>query len=185
MGEVTVEVNGSARFPVTEQPVIVMCNHSSLYDIPISAIALNTDLRMLTKKEIFNIPILASAMRRGEFPSIDRKNRQQAKKDLELAREKMLDGIVLWVAPEGTRSADGQLARFKLGGFHVAMQAGALIVPLVIKNAHEIQPGKELVLYLNQKVEVEICPAINTEDYAVEQIRELATDVRNEMLSRL
>lgn len=183
---VKIKVEGSNNFPsATEQPIIVMCNHSSSYDIPISAIVLNTCLRMLTKKELFKIPILASALNRGEFISVDRHNHEQAIKDLQKAKEKMLDGVVLWVAPEGTRSKDGQLARFKLGGFHVAIESGALIVPLVIKNAYKIQPGKEMVLYLNQKVDVELCPVINSKDYSPEQIKDLAADVRNEMLIKL
>ena len=50
LGQVTVEVSGRENFPATKQPVVVMCNHSSLYDIPISAIALNTNLRMLAQR---------------------------------------------------------------------------------------------------------------------------------------
>ncbi len=183
---VKVKVEGFDDFPLTTvQPIIVMCNHSSAYDIPISAIALNTCLRMLTKKELFKIPILGAALTRGEFVSINRQNHEQAIKDLQKAKEKMLDGVVLWVAPEGTRSKDGQLARFKLGGFHVAIQSGALIVPLVIKNAYKIQPGKEMVLHLNQEVEVEVCPAINSKDYTSEQVKDLANDVRDIMLLKL
>lgn len=171
--------------PQGERPIIVMCNHSSLYDIPISAIALKTSLRMLTKKELFKIPIFGAALRKGEYISIDRHNREQSLKDLENAKQKMLSGIVLWIAPEGTRSKNGLLAEFKRGGFHIALDADALIVPLVIKDIHKVQAGDDLTLYLDQEIEVELCEPVDAAEYSVERRRELVQEVRTRMLEKL
>jgi 1-acyl-sn-glycerol-3-phosphate acyltransferase len=183
---VKVKVVGRQHLPQkSERPVIVMCNHSSLYDIPISAVALNTSLRMLTKKELFSIPIFGAGLRRGEFISIDRNNREQSLKDLERAKEKLLSGVVLWVAPEGTRSKDGKLGTFKRGGFHIALDSKALIVPLVVKNVHKVQAGNNLDLYLNQEIEVELCEPVDAADYRLEQRKELVLDVRKRMLDKL
>jgi len=183
---VKVKVVGKEKMPPKgERPVIVMCNHSSLYDIPISAMALNTSLRMLTKKELFRIPIFGSGLKRGEYISIDRNNRAQSLKDLANAKEKLLSGIVLWVAPEGTRSKDGKLGEFKRGGFQIALDSGALIVPIVVKDVHKIQAGDKMEVTLNQKIEVEICQAIDAANYTPERRKELVTDVRNCMLEKL
>jgi len=168
-----------------DRPIIVMCNHSSLYDIPISAVALNTDLRMLAKKELFKIPVFSAALRSGEFVSVDRHNREQSLKDLKKAKEKMLDGIILWVAPEGTRSEDGKLAKFKKGGFHLALETQALIVPVVVKDIHKVQAGKDLTLYLNQEIEVEVCGPIDANDYSVDRRKNLVEAVRNKMIKAL
>jgi 1-acyl-sn-glycerol-3-phosphate acyltransferase len=167
------------------RPIIVMCNHSSLYDIPISALALKKSLRMLTKKELFKIPIFGAGLSRGEYMSIDRNNREQSLKDLQNAKEKLLSGVVLWVAPEGTRSKDGKLAAFKRGGFHIALDAKALIVPIVIKDIHKVQAGDKLDLYLDQEIEVEVCSPVDAADYTKEQRRELIEAVRVEMLTTL
>ncbi len=168
-----------------ERPLIVMCNHSSLYDIPISAVALETDLRMMAKRELFKIPIFSAALRKGEFISIDRHNREQSRKDLKKAKEKMLDGIVLWIAPEGTRSNDGKLAEFKKGGFHLALDTQALIIPIVVKDIHKVQAGKDLTLYLDQTIEVEVCEPVDSLDYSVESRREFVNAVRQKMLNAL
>lgn len=65
--------------PQPGQPTIIMCNHSSLYDIPLSLQAFpNHSIRMLAKKELSNIPIVGKGMTAAEFPFIDRKNRRQA-----------------------------------------------------------------------------------------------------------
>ncbi|TQV86534.1 lysophospholipid acyltransferase family protein [Aliikangiella coralliicola] len=184
--QVKVNVIGLDNMPSSGQrPVIVMCNHSSLYDIPISAVALNTSLRMLTKKELFKIPVFATALRKGEFVSVDRNNREQSRMDLKIARQKMLDGIILWVAPEGTRSKDGKLAKFKRGGFHLALDTEALIVPMVIKDIHKVQAGDDLTLYLGQEISVEVCKPIDAAEFSVEERRALVSKVRNRMLSAL
>ncbi len=183
---VTVKVTHRENFPEhSHRPVIVMCNHSSLYDIPISAVALNVDLRMLTKKELFKIPVFSAALRRGEFISIDRHNRDQSLKDLARAKAKMLEGIILWVAPEGTRSKDGRLAEFKRGGFHLALETQALIVPIVVKDIHKVQAGKDLTLYLNQEIEVEICEAVDAAKFTVDTRKALVNEVRGKMLAAL
>ncbi len=188
LGLIKVRVNVTGKenwIENPDRPVIVMCNHSSLYDIPISAVALKTNLRMLAKKELFKIPIFSTALKRGEFVSIDRHNREQSLKDLKTAKEKMLDGIILWVAPEGTRSTDGKLAAFKRGGFHIAIETNALIVPIVVKDIHKVQAGKEMALYLDQDIEVEICEPVDAREYTIETRRVLINLVRDKMLKAL
>ncbi|MEP1743341.1 MAG: lysophospholipid acyltransferase family protein [Kangiellaceae bacterium] len=182
---VKTHVVGVENMPTKGRRVIVMCNHSSLYDIPVAISALDTSFRFVAKKELFNIPIFGSALKRGGFLSIDRNNREQAVKDLQRAKEQMLNGITLWMSPEGTRSKDGKLAEFKRGGFHIAIETKALIVPVVIKDIHKLQAGDNLDLYLNQSIEVEICKPIDAAEFSLENRRALINQVRAIMLDAL
>ncbi len=184
---VTVNVVGKQHMENIEKnrPVIVMCNHSSLYDMPVIVLGLDTSFRFVAKKELYKIPIFGTAIRKAEFISIDRQNREQAMKDLEDAKGKMLDGITLWMAPEGTRSIDGKLAKFKRGAFHIAIDTQAIIVPAVIKDIHKLQAGTVIEVYPNQDIEVEICEPIDTSGYTTDQRGELVTQVRNSMLNAL
>src|SRR4029453_18458479 len=69
---------------------------------------------------------------------IDRGNSAQIREALEPAVRKLRDeDTSLVIAPEGTRSTTPRLGRFKKGAFHLAMQAGVPIVPVVIRNAGE------------------------------------------------
>jgi 1-acyl-sn-glycerol-3-phosphate acyltransferase len=72
-----------------------MSNHRSHYDIPLIFLSLPGSIRMLTKKELFNIPIWGRGLRAAEFLSIDRRDHAQAMKDMEYAKERMQSGIVL------------------------------------------------------------------------------------------
>jgi len=183
---VTTRVSGVENIPPKgERPVVVMCNHSSLYDIPIAIDALDISFRFVAKRELFNLPIFGSAIQKAEFISIDRHDHEQALKDLKKAKEKMLSGITLWMAPEGTRSKDGKLAKFKRGAFHVAIDTKALILPIVVKDIHKVQAGDDLKLFLDQEINVEICEPVDAEKYDVSTRRELIELVRNKMLVAL
>lgn len=161
-----------------EKRYIIMCNHRSHYDIPFSVLSLPGSMRMLTKKELFKVPIWGKALKAGEFVSIDRSNLEQAKKDLAEARKSMESGIVLWIAPEGTRSRDGKLGPFKKGGFVMAIESGATIIPVGINGSQKVLPPKTWNFYLDQKVTVCIGRPIEASRYAMENKDELMEEVR-------
>jgi len=164
-----------------DKPIILMCNHSSLYDIPVSFMAIPGSIRMLTKKELFSIPILRSALINGSFVSIDRKNSQQSRKDLKRAREVLESGIMLWIAPEGTRSRDGKLHRFKKGGFHLAIETGATIVPIGIRGINDVLPSNTIELIINGEIEVHIGKETNAAEFTKNQHNDLAKIIETEM----
>jgi 1-acyl-sn-glycerol-3-phosphate acyltransferase len=157
-----------------------MSNHESLYDIPLLFVALPGSMRMLTKKELFRVPIWGRGLAAGEFVSIDRSDHEQALKDLEAAREKMASGISLWIAPEGTRSRDGTLGEFKKGGIMLAIRTGATIVPVGIRGSRDILPPKTLFnVRLGCMPEVHVGNPIDARDYGVENRDVLLALVRD------
>ena len=176
------EVNNPHNVTITHgKPHIIMSNHRSHYDIPLIFVSLPGSIRMLTKKELFKIPIWGRGMKASEFISIDRKNHDQALKDLEEARTMMEDGIVLWVAPEGTRSRTGKLGEFKKGGIMLALQMGALIIPVGIRGSDRILKPDSFDFYLKQKVQVNIGQPIDASRYSVEERDRLIQDIRKTM----
>lgn len=161
-----------------DRPTIVMSNHGSLYDIPLLFDSLPGTIRMLTKKELFDIPIWGRAMKAAEFVSVDRHDHQRALHDLEVARRQMIGGITLWVAPEGTRNNNGRLNPFKKGGFMVALQTGARIIPVGIRGAGDILPPKTFMdLRLGCRVEVAVGRPIDAQEYCEETRDELIETV--------
>jgi 1-acyl-sn-glycerol-3-phosphate acyltransferase len=164
--------------PKLGKPTIIMCNHSSLYDIPISLKAFpNHSIRMLAKKELARIPIMGNGMTAAEFPFIDRKNRHQAMKDLAYTQKLMESGIVIWVAPEGTRSKDGMLANFKKGIFLTAIAANATIIPIGIRGAYHILPARTIQFNLNQLAEIHIGQPIEASHYLPDEKQSLIDTV--------
>jgi 1-acyl-sn-glycerol-3-phosphate acyltransferase len=172
--------------PIHGQPTIIMCNHASLYDIPFTYLAFpNETIRMLAKKELKKIPFFGKTIELGGHLFIDRHNRQQAINNLNNMRKFLADDIVMWIAPEGTRSADGKLANFKKGGFITAIQAQATIIPIVIRGANSILPARSLNFSLHQKVDIIIGQPVDASEYTLEQKDELINLVHNSMQSML
>ena len=167
-------VNPDQVTPQLGEATIIMCNHSSLYDIPLSfKVFPHTSIRMLAKKELFNIPIMGKGMQAAEFPFIDRKNRAEAIKNLEYMRQLMESGVVVWVAPEGTRSKDGKLAPFKKGAFVTAIESKAMIIPIGIRGANNILPARTMQFNLNQTAEIHVGQPIDASRYTMENRDEL------------
>ncbi|MEC7815332.1 MAG: lysophospholipid acyltransferase family protein [Pseudomonadota bacterium] len=164
---------------------IIMCTHASHYDIPVAFVSLPGSVRMLAKKELFRIPLLGQAMRAAEFPSIDRTNRNRAVSDLKKARAMMESGIVLWAAPEGTRSSDGQLLPFKKGCFHLALDTEAVIVPVAIRGIHRVLPARTFQINLGQPVDVRVGQPIDTAGKSREDLPALMAQVREDMIALL
>lgn len=175
-------INPHQISPQPNTPTMLVCNHASLYDIPLSFKAFpNHTIRMLAKQELFNIPLFGQAMVASEFPCINRKDRKQAIKNLVAARALMESGVVLWVAPEGTRSKDGKLAPFKKGGFITAIEAKATIIPIGIRGAHNILPAKTTQLQTHQSVQICIGDPIDASAYTLQEKEILIARVHKAM----
>ena len=176
-------VEGDLEAQIQEgRRVIIMCNHSSAYDIPLAFTALPGSIRMISKKELFSIPLLSSAMKAAEILSINRQNRQQAIEDLKIAREKMESGIRIWMFPEGTRSRSGKVLPLKKGGIRLAIDTDALIIPVVMQDIYQVLPNKKwLKMRLHQPVAVKVGEAIDCRDFDVEHRHELSDLVYNSM----
>lgn len=119
-------------------PYIYMPNHQSNFDIPVLLGHLTVQFRWLAKVELFKIPIFGRAMRKAGYISIDRNNRASAIKSLNVAANKIKNGVSVLIFPEGTRSRDGKIRPFKKGGFVMAIESGVPIVPVVITGTRSI-----------------------------------------------
>jgi 1-acyl-sn-glycerol-3-phosphate acyltransferase len=119
---------------------VFMSNHVSNIDPPILVPLIPRRTSLLGKKEVWRIPILASALNMADIVPVERHNRDSAIQSIRKAGEVMRQGINMSLYPEGTRSADGRLLPFKKGPFHLAMETGFPIVPVTMLNTYEMMP---------------------------------------------
>ena len=133
---VRLDVHGAEH--LATRPAVFLFNHQSQLDVLILAKLLHGGFTGVAKKELARDPGFGLVFRLADVAFVDRHDTAQARKALEPAVQQLRDGISLVIAPEGTRSATPALGPFKKGAFHVAMQAGVPIVPIVIRNAGEL-----------------------------------------------
>ncbi len=164
------------------RPHMIMVNHRSLYDIPICMRGFKFwHVRNIAKAELFNIPIWSRAMKIAEFISIDRSNPQSAMESLEEAKRKMQDGLIAWIAPEGTRSATDEMLPFKPGGFKMSMDIDGVIIPAIIIGAGNIIPKKGEKVKRGHQVTLRIGTPIDTHGMKKFERKQLMRDVREAM----
>lgn len=168
------------------RPYIIMSNHASHFDIPLIYTTFPKErVGMVAKKELFRIPIFGWGMRRGDCISLDRENKQQALADLEVAKERMNSGVRVWIAPEGTRSLAGKLGVFKKGGFKIALDVRAIIIPVTIVGSNKILPTKTFDLSVGELVEIYVGKPIDTINYQPADLQKLMTDTIGAIAAKL
>lgn len=166
-----------------DEAFVVMSNHQSHYDIPVIFASLRRPIRMVTKKELFKIPIWGRAMRQAGFVEIDRQDHERAIESMHRATGLLARGMSVWVSPEGTRSRDGNLGAFRKGGFHLALDASVRILPVAISGTREVLAAKSWTVHPGAEVSVVVCPAIDASRFGVERLDELVRTVRDAITS--
>ena len=168
-----------------KRPAIFMFNHQSNADMLIMANLVRRDIVGVGKRELKNLPVIGPLMGAAGVVFIDRSDRHAAIETMKPLVEAMRsEGKSLVIAPEGTRAPTRKLGAFKKGGFHVAIQSGVPIVPVVIHNSSDISPKGDKI-FRSGTVKVDILPAIDTSDWSVSTIDEHVTQVRNLFLKTL
>jgi len=120
---------------------IFMANHLSFLDGPLLFMIIPQYVRVILKKEVFKIPIVGQGMRHVGFIPVDRKKLKGGKKSIDKASQIVKEkGFSFLIFPEGTRSRTGSLQPFKRGGFFLAFDSQAPIVPVTINGTYELMP---------------------------------------------
>ncbi|CEG57476.1 1-acyl-sn-glycerol-3-phosphate acyltransferase [Legionella fallonii] len=151
------------------RPSVFLFNHQSYIDGYVLLSLLRHGVTGITKKEVAKTPILGSLLRALDFAFIDRNDTHSAIEAMEPVIDKLREGLSIVIAPEGTRSLTPKLGRFKKGAFHIAMQAGVPIVPVVIRNDYEMMMRNSL-LFRPGTVQVCVLPPFDVTKWNVKDI---------------
>src|SRR5919112_3213449 len=140
---VTVAIDGLDRLDASRSYVFA-ANHQSIYDIPILFASLPYQLRIISKDSIGRIPFMGWHLSRTGHVLVDRARPGAGvvKKMARLVRA----GHSLIVFPEGTRSTDGSVGRFKGGSFVIALQAGLPVVPITVVGSRHVMFRGQLMV---------------------------------------
>ena len=166
------------------RPAVFVFNHQSSFDVIVIARLLRRDFTGVAKAELAHDPRFAPLAALADVAFVERGNRAQSRAALAPVIDKLRKGISLAMAPEGTRSATPTLGRFKKGAFHIAVEAGVPVVPVVIRNAGEIMWRASLVARPGT-IDVAVLPPVATVGLSADDIDDLADRVREQFVATL
>jgi 1-acyl-sn-glycerol-3-phosphate acyltransferase len=159
-------------------------NHTSNADAPAIVGAIPRRIAILGRKSLFDIPVVGTAFRLAKFVPVDREDRDAALASVQEAVKYIREGFSFLVYPEGTRSPDGRLRRFKKGSFVIAIEAGIPIVPVACAGAHRIMKKNSLIVRPG-KGTVRFGKPIEASGYNIDQRDELAQRVHDAVAAEL
>lgn len=177
MAGIKVEVDLSALDP--KGHYVFMCNHQSLFDIPILFDALwNYHMRFVAKESLFKIPIYGKALGNAGHISIKRENRRSAMKSLDEAVASAHAGISPLIFPEGTRNTDlEKLMDFKVGAVVLALKCGLPVAPLVMEGTGKLLPKGSRFFNPDQPVRLRALPPVDPAAYTLKDREKFKDDM--------
>ncbi|MEE1098988.1 MAG: lysophospholipid acyltransferase family protein [Alistipes sp.] len=156
---------------------VIVINHQAMTDIPaLYFVPLN--FRWVSKREVFKIPFFGQMLRLHGDICIDRGKASEARDQLLREGKRWLDmGVSIAIFPEGTRSKDGEIHRFKSGAFELAQSVGVEILPVVLNGTDKLVKSSKLFKWRNV-VTVKVLEPISVERVKGSDVRELSEEVR-------
>jgi 1-acyl-sn-glycerol-3-phosphate acyltransferase len=155
----------------SETPKVIIANHQNTFDVITISAAIHRNTVSVGKKSIIWIPFFGLLYWLSGNILIDRKNKNSAKNTINQVVDRIKKNqLSIWMFPEGTRSNGKGLLPFKMGAFHTALKANVPIVPIVLSTT----TGFKLNRLNNGYAIVESMPAIATQNYHLDEIKQLA-----------
>lgn len=154
-----VTLTGREHLPAG-RPVIFMANHQSYVDVP-ALFFVPAQFKWMADVDLFRIPVFGWAMAMAGYIPVRRGDGREAVRSLHKAERLLKQGISVFIFPEGTRSHTGVLGRFQTGGFRLAAESGARIIPVVVSGTRQLLPRGDWVFRWGARVWIDLLPAMD------------------------
>lgn len=168
---------------IGEGPYIIVANHSSLLDIP-TLMGLPLPMRVMAKQSLMNAPIMGWYMQFSRQIPIQLDSVESVEASLKACQESLDNGISLVIFPEGTRTEDATLQKFRRGAFRLAKDTGTPILPVSIFGTHKLmKKGSFLPQSVYAQVRCRVLPPMEPEGYST--ARKLSNRVHEQIGANL
>ena len=181
VGKINFNINGLKNIDLRKNYFFVP-NHESALDIPLVFASISMHVVSIAKIELSRIPFFGWSMIAGGHFFVDRSNHKKAMRSIEKARISMnINPRSVFLFPEGTRSRDGKVGRFKKGGLKLAIDLGVPIVPVGIVGTNQFQSNLKKGLNIGN-IELNIGKPIQTKKIKQKELLSFVEDLREKVI---
>lgn len=172
---VPIEVTGRENVD-SKQSYVFVANHQSFLDVFAIYGWLPNNFKWLMKKELRKIPFVGTACAVAGHIFVDRSNPRAAMESLKYIKAQLHDGISTVIFPEGTRTKNGEMGRFKLGAFKIAMDMELPVVPISLSGFFAAMPRNHFYVIPYSRVKIHIGKPVDISQF--EDINEAMANLR-------
>ncbi len=122
------------------QSYVFVSNHQSMYDVWLIYGWLPVVFKWLMKAEIRRIPFVGTACKAAGHIFVERRKAKASLDSLKEIEKQLTNGVCTVIFPEGTRTMNGEVGRFKRGAFQIALDLGLPVIPLSLDGCFEVMP---------------------------------------------
>ncbi|MCX7982278.1 MAG: 1-acyl-sn-glycerol-3-phosphate acyltransferase [Syntrophales bacterium] len=163
---------------------VVVANHQSHLDVLV-LFRLFFHFKWVSKVEIFRIPFIGWNMILNKYVKIKRGDAESVEQMMAACERHLEEGSSVLLFPEGTRSPDGEIKKFKLGAFRLALRKRVSILPIIISGTHKALPKYKIDYTGVHRIYVKIFEEIPYSMFEKMSPEELAHTVRSFMVKKL
>ena len=154
------------------RPYVIVLNHNTVVDIP-ALYYLPLNFRWVSKREVFRVPFFGQFLVLHGDICIDRGRASEAMAQLLREGGRWLGrGASVAIFPEGTRSKDGEIRRFKAGAFTLAKEAGVAVLPVVLEGTRTLM-RPNLLFNWGNRIRIRVLPPVSADEVAASEVHEL------------
>jgi 1-acyl-sn-glycerol-3-phosphate acyltransferase len=159
---------------------VIVCNHNSLLDIPVSFPFLPRANKTIAKKSLSYVPIFGWIYSFGTV-LVDRKDSRSRQASFDKMKYVLSHGLDMLIYPEGTRNVTAApLKSFYDGAFKLAIETQKPIVPIILLNTKRMLPAKPSMYFTPGKITMHILPAITPEGHSIDSLKKKVYDIMAE-----
>lgn len=152
---------------------IIVCNHNSLMDVPVSTPFMERANKTIAKKSFSKVPVFGWIYSFGSV-LVDRKSDASRRKSIEDMKQVLRLGLDMVIYPEGTRNrTKDPLKKFYDGAFRLATDTGKPILPVILFHTKKVLPANKFFYLVPHVLEMHYLPAIDPAGLSSEALKEL------------
>ncbi|CAN5638875.1 hypothetical protein BH10CYA1_BH10CYA1_13440 [soil metagenome] len=170
----------------TGHSYVIVANHQSLADIFVLS-GLKHHFRWVTKESLMRIPFFGWIMKINGDVSIKRGDRQSIKEMMADCKQYLDQNVSILMFPEGTRSEDGHMQKFRDGSFRLSVDCGVPIVPIVITGTRDVIAKNSHLFNFRARMTVKILPPVEPASFQGNpgRMRQFVQDLMTKTLAQM
>lgn len=171
------KVRGASNFEKGKN-YIVVCNHNSLMDVPVTSPGIPGANKTIAKKEFARVPLFGIIYQLGSV-LVDRKSEQSRRDGYQQMKAVLEMGLHMCIYPEGTRNKTSEpLKPFKDGAFRLALETGKPVMPALLYHTRGVMPAGKIFFLWPHPLEMHFLPPMSpTSGESVKAFRERVFEV--------